>query len=311
MSRFAKLDRHPFDSSWVRTTVRRWGLALWFLLVSLAAGSSHFTLNPTLFFDAQLYLDATRTWLAGGDPWTVAHGGVLFAAPPPTLVLLVPLALLPGDLGWITLGLGCAAAAGLTVRLLRLPWWWLLFPPTVMAVLSGNVQALPVPLILANSGWVAGVLKVYAIVPDLILGRWRQVLALAAVLAVTAPLLPWAQYIHAFGSVTGALADQTRYGFPATVSLLMAPLAFVAMWIVGRERSAWLAVPALWPSQQWYYATLALPTRSVVACFVVSLPFAGSGMAALLVLAVIELGKQRQDRRRAAVASRSSSPRTR
>ena len=60
-----------------------------------------------------------------------------------------------------------------TIRLLHLPWWWLLFPPLVQCVLSGNVQSLIVPLILLPAGGLAVILKIYAGLPLAILGRWR------------------------------------------------------------------------------------------------------------------------------------------
>jgi hypothetical protein len=294
----ALLDRYPFNSPWVRRVVARWGLGLWFGLVSTVATAGSLGRGSPPFFDAQLYVAASRAWLAGGNPWTVEFQGILYAAPPPSLVLLAPFAALPGDSGWILLGLLCVTGAVLTVRMLHLPWWWLLFPPLVMAALSGNVQALLIPLILVRAGGLGGMLKVYGIVPDVILGRWLPVLSLTVMALVTAPFLPWGYFLAHAGEINAVLAEQSHYGFPAQVSILLAPLALAAMWVVGRERAAWLAVPALWPSQQWYYATLAMPARSALAAFVISLPLDGSGTLALLVLAAVELWKRRRARTR-------------
>ena len=44
------------------------------------------------------------------------------------------------------------AGAVATVRLLHLPWWWLLFPPFLDAAWNGNPQNLLVPLILVGAG---------------------------------------------------------------------------------------------------------------------------------------------------------------
>ena len=127
-----------------------------------------------LFFDARLYVEATRAWLAGSDPWDVQLHGNYFAAPPPTLLPFIPVALLPPELGVAVVVLAVCAGALATVRLLRLPWWWLMFPPLVQCVLSGNVQALLVPLILVPAGALAITLKVYAGLPLALLGRWRS-----------------------------------------------------------------------------------------------------------------------------------------
>ena len=50
-------------------------------------------------------------------------------APPPTLLVLAPFAILP--FGLPLLILTCFVGAAATIRVLRLPWWWVLFPPLV------------------------------------------------------------------------------------------------------------------------------------------------------------------------------------
>ena len=54
------------------------------------------------------------------------------------------------------------------------------------------------------------------------------------------------------------------------------------------RRAAWLAPLALWPSQQYYYGTLVMPTRSQVAAAIVALPVTGSGLLAVAALSVLE-----------------------
>ena len=257
-------NRPPFDSPWVRLHVARLALPVWFGLISSVLIVGLVRQPDTLFLDARLYLDATRIWLAGGDPWSASYLGIAYAAPPPSLVPLVPFALLPETVGWVLLGLLCVAATVLTLRMLSLPWWWLLFPPVVQGVTSGNVQMLLIPLILGGAGWLAALLKAYALVPVVILGQWRQVLVVGLLLVVTAPLLPWAAYIDTYSVLSARLDAQTGYGLPLGASVLLLPVVLPALVIVGRRRAAWLAVPALWPSQQWYYASLALPVRSAL-----------------------------------------------
>ena len=82
-------DRGPLGSPWVRDLVRRYGLPVWFLANTIPALVLQATDTSLLFFDARLYLMATRTWLDGGDPWSVQLAGNYFAAPPPSLLPLV------------------------------------------------------------------------------------------------------------------------------------------------------------------------------------------------------------------------------
>lgn len=283
----AVLDRYPLNSPWVRSLVRRFGLPVWFVSQSILGIAQSLRDTSLLYFDGRLYLLATQAWLDGRDPWSVQLAGNYFAAPPPSLVPLVPLALLPIDVGVAILATMVIAASVLTVRLLGLPWWWLLFPPLVQSALSANVHSLLIPLILLPLGALAGVLKIYGVVPIVILGRWRALAALAVLLVVTAPFLPWSSYIAAFGAINARLIEQTTIALPTVVLVLAAPIALVAMWIVGRERAAWLAVPALWPSQQYYYGTLAMGAKSGLAAATVALPVPGSGLLALLALALV------------------------
>ena len=286
--------RPPFNSPWVAATVSRYGLVTWFAIESVLAVAV-VVLDPRrLFFDARLYLDATRMWLAGGNPWDVVLFGNYFAAPPPTLLPFVPFALLPPDLGVALVALAVCVGAFATVRLLHLPWWWLLFPPLVQCVLAANVQALLVPLILLPGGALAVLLKIYAGFPLAILGRWRSLLVAAAVLGATLPVLPWSTYISEFALISQRLADQSKYTLPMELLLLLAPLTLAALVVVGRERAAWLIVPAIWPSQQFYYGTLAMPTKSKIATALIALPVPGNGLLALGALAVVTL--QRGDR---------------
>jgi hypothetical protein len=290
--------RGRLDLLGLRRAAGRLLLPAWFAIISFQAAVA--TVGNQGFdpLDARLYVAATRAWLAGQDPWSVAYHGIYFAAPPPTLLAMLPFAVLPDPAGWIALALLSVIAGVATIRMLGLPWWWLLFPPLVLGAISGNPQLLLVPLLLGGGGWLAGLAKVYAIVPAVVLGRRRQVGAFAVVVLATAPFLPWAQYLGELGAINARLAEQSRYGFSTTVAVALAVPALVGFWLVGRERTAWLAVPALWPMQQWYYGTLALPARSALACAIIAAPIPASGTLAVLVVGAVEAVRRITARRR-------------
>ena len=60
------------------------------------------------------------------------------------------------------------AAAIWTLRRLRFPLWWLLFPPIAEALCSANPQLVVLALLVTNRRWASAVatgLKVYAFIP--------------------------------------------------------------------------------------------------------------------------------------------------
>ena len=267
--------------------VFKYGLPTWFAIESVLGIAVAAKDTTYLFFDARLYLDATRAWLAGGNPWDVQLAGNYFAAPPPTLLVFAPLTLLPSGFDVAVVALAVIGGAIATVRLLHLPWWWLLFPPLVQCVLSANVQSLIVPLILVNAGALAFVLKIYAGLPLVILGRWRSLLVAAGILIATIPVLPWSTYISDFALISQHLADQSKLTLPMGLFIVLSPLILAALIVVGRERAAWLIVPAIWPSQQFYYGTIAMPAKSKIAAALIALPVPGNGLLALGLLALV------------------------
>ncbi len=274
-------------SPWVVATVSRYGLPLWFAVESVLGIAVAAKDTTYLFFDARLYLEAARVWLAGGNPWDVQLAGNYFAAPPPTLLVFAPFTLLPAGFAVGIIALVVVVGAIASVRLLRLPWWWLLFPPLVQACLSANVQTLIVPLIILPGGALAIIIKIYAGLPLLILGRWRSLLIAAGAMLATGPLLPWGTYVSEFALISQRLADQSKLTLPMGLLLLLSPLVVLALIVVGRERAAWLVVPAIWPSQQFYYGTIAMPSRSKVATALIALPVPGNGLLALGALALV------------------------
>ena len=282
MTHPARTARGP-DLRLVRAWIDRYWLAVWFGIISAMRLSVLSTGEAG--FDARLYLKATRAWLAGADPWILIDTQ-RFAAPPPTLLPLAPIAILPESIGVAVMIALAVVGAVATVRILRLPWWWILFPPFLDAAWNGNPQNLLLPLILVGAGPLAAFLKIYAVLPMALTLRWRALLVTGAALLVTAPFLPWGSYIAQFGDLSTALATQSDGGLSATALPWLIPVAFAALLFAGRERAAWLAVPALWPTTQWYYSTLAVPALTPLAAAVIAIPVPGAAVVAVVIVAV-------------------------
>ena len=74
-----------------------WLLATWFIVISAMRLVVIGPGGPG--FDGRLYRSAAVAWLGGADPWQVVQGGVYFGAPPPSLLPMVPFALVPETVG--------------------------------------------------------------------------------------------------------------------------------------------------------------------------------------------------------------------
>lgn len=252
--------------------------------------------------DARIYYRASAAWTAGGDPWaafaTQVDGGVTyhFAALPPTVVALAPFTILPEELFVWCWVLSSALIAAWTVRRLNLPGWWILFPPTVLGVVSGNPQIHLMGLLLSGRPALqalAPMLKVYAVVP--LLGERRPAtlaLALAAVIATVAIAAPlWVSYIDKFDFIAGRLRDESEGGYSAWVRpiplLPLAGLGLSLLAITDVRAASWLAAIAVFPSTQLHISTLALPVLARIASpwFAVGTALPFQGVPALAVAA--------------------------
>jgi hypothetical protein len=287
--------------SWLRTGGQI-ALAAWFAGISYLRIARFVKDGVPLGQDIRIYHRGVVLWLHGGDPWAAKvvidpHHGFSYAGSPATTVLLAPSALLgEGQFTVLWLALTALSAVAI-VRWLRLPLWWLLFPPTVEALYSGNPQLVVLALLLAGAGRagfvadsIAVALKVYAVIPLLGERSLRRV-ALASALTVmsfiVAPSL-WLHYLHDFGTISARLALQSDNGYSAfhdPILLIPTALAILVLWRRDAKAAAWLAVPALWPSSEFHYSTFAQPVMTPLLAVLLAVPIPGLPAVAI-VLAV-------------------------
>ena len=262
-------------------------LIVWFTIMSVRRVIGPAIVGPVdLGWDAVAYTRAARALLDGGNPWTVGIPNATYAAPPPSLIPFLPFAYLPEPIVqafWVGLNI---LSAIYVLRTLRLQAWWLLFPPLLLAIVAGS-SALPLVALLVRGGVVAEatavVGRVYSAIPLLVLGKWWPLLLAAGAILVTAPFLAWDQFIRDLPTINALLAAQSGGGNSAFAVPILIPVAIVGLVLVGRRKAAWLAVPALWPNAQEYYAVIALPVAA-------SVPFATMAMATPLAPGIIALG---------------------
>lgn len=271
------------------------GLATWFAYWTWQTIRSYFESFPhhldILGFDARIYLHAAQTWVAGGDPWTAyasqhswAAGApdvpYYFTGPPPTVLAFVPFSWLADgvfSVGWMALTIG---AAFYTLRRLGLPAWWILFPPLAQAVFVGNPHVLCLALILSGSSVlrsIAPAAKAYAVLPMIGERQWRALglFAVAGALSVVILWPLWAQYLADYAHIQAWITTATWGGFSATRDprlFVIVAAALGALWRVDHRAAGWLAVPALWPAAEYFYATFALPLRSPWLVAVLAVP---------------------------------------
>jgi hypothetical protein len=274
-----------------------WLLATWFIVLSamrllvIAPGGPG--------FDGRLYRAATVEWLAGGDPWLVSQGGVYFGAPPPSLLPMIPFALLPEAVGvGLLLALGVIASVW-AIRRLRLPPWWLAFPPLVDGLWNANPHVLVMPLIVAGLAPLAIVVKLYGAVIPVVRTELRVLAVTVVILLLTAPFLPWATFIRDLPLITTQFQLTSGGGLSVwsfdppilVIALAASALAFLVVIGIDRDRAAWLAMPVFWPYTQWYYSSIAIPGVAgpgpwLVGAAILAVPLQGGPVLALIACAV-------------------------
>jgi hypothetical protein len=277
-------------------------LAAWFAGLTYLRIARFVSDKVPLGQDIRIYYRGVEQWLHGGDPWAaevvVRHSVFSYAGSPATTVLLAPSALFSEDqftVLWLVLS---ALSAVAIVRWLRLPIWWLLFPPTAEALYSGNPQLVILMLLLAGAARpgvvadsIAMALKVYAVIPLLGERRLRRVgLALVLTIAtvVVAPSL-WIHYAEQFGAISARLAQQSDSGYSAfyyPILLVPTAIAIILLWRRDRKAAAWLAVPALWPSSEFHYSTFAQPVMAPLLAVLLAVPIPQLAPVAIMLYVV-------------------------
>ena len=265
------------------------------LPVMFAIGSADFALaaiidQRSVGSHALIYTDAARAWLSGGNPWTVGPPSAVFAGPPTMLLPFVPFIPLPADLTRLIWVAGSALLAILVLRRLRLPGWWIGFPPIFHAILLGHPEILVLWLVVGG-GVMAGlapVIKPYAGLPLLAERRWKAIALGLAVVVLTAPFLPWQQFIAELPAISAAFKAFSNGDSTFGTPVLMA-IAVVALAMLGVRRALWLATPLLWPGAQPIYKVITVPALSPVIAVFWALPVPiGTAIHATLIGVVVE-----------------------
>ena len=250
--------------------------------------------------DARIYYHGSAAWLAGENPW--AAGALLngrlfsYAGLPPTTILLAPLTLLPEEaFVWLWLALS-AAAAIVIVRALRLPVIWIAYPPLLYGVVAANPHVVLLALLVTGGTWgggLASVIKIVAIPPLVGERRWRALLLGVAAIGASMLVYPglWTTFLDQAGTIQNTINAESggslsAWGNPPL--FLAAAISLGVLALLDLRAAAWLVVPALFPTTQYYYATFALPIDPFLAAamaFPVPLmaPLATIGYAALRV----------------------------
>ena len=277
--------RHP--DAWARIKLAgHIALAFWFAYNAFHAIEGTLWQWPahldTYGVDGRLYYRAAAIWVSGGDPWTAftatntwpvsgQYIHELFTGPPPTVLAFVPFVWIPETLfviGWFVL---TVLAAIYTIRRLRLPLYWLLFPPMVTGIVAGNPHVVALALLLCGSNklrWLAAPMKAYAVIPMFFERQWRAlaILTVAGLLSVVAFWSLWWHFFQVAGQISGWITSAgTSGGFSATRDprlFALTATSLLALAAIDRRAAGWLAVPALWPATEYFYATFALPLRS-------------------------------------------------
>jgi hypothetical protein len=263
-------------------------LAGWFVALSYGQLQTLLRNKVPLGQDIMIYYRGVKAWLAGGDPWAAKvvvnpRHSFSYAGSPATTVLLAPSALFTETQFTILWLLLTAASAIAIVRLLRLPAWWLLFPPTVEALYSGNPQVVVLALLLVGvsragvvADGLAAALKVYAVIPLAGERTFRRLVLAGAITIATMAIAPtlWIHYVHDFGAISARLAVESSKGYSAFYFpklFIPTALAILALSFRDRRAAAWLLVPALWPATEFHYSTLAQPVMTPMLAVLLSI----------------------------------------
>ena len=265
------------------------------LLITLFAISATATLpyyfvnHPEhLWNDVHVYFRATAAWVAGGNPWTTTWLDIPFAAPPPALLLNLPLLPL-GESGAVIFWIGASALSVVVLlRRFRLPIYWLLFQPITEAFLGGSPDLVLAALLVVGVGVPAAVAKPYSVPALLAERRWRAIAVAGAIGVASLPILPWGQFLASSAEVAATIRTWGRpisaFGDPAWTAL-----AVVALVSLGWRRGWSLATPALLAIQPHYLLySMGTISRSVLLAAILTFAFPHAAALGVIAYAVVD-----------------------
>src|SRR3954469_6572561 len=296
-------------------------LPVWFAV----RGIGHLFLLGTdaIGVDTRIYYRGSAAWLAGGDPWqafasyTVSYGTNYYhyAGFPPTVIAFAPLTLLPEGLA-VALFVAVSLVAGAyIVRSLRLPFWWLLFPPLLEGMWAGDPGIVLLAFLLSGRAAaiaIAPVIKAYAGLPPFFEGRLKPLIVAAAIGVLMIALAPdlWRLFLGQSDFISRRLLSESAGGYAASAFLplyLIAVPAVIGLILVHRKFAGWFAVIALWPASEFHYSAYALaalvrerPIVLAIAAAVLALPV--QGLPVLVTAAIAALRVRAWFARRRGVA---------
>lgn len=228
--------------------------------------------DDRLWLDAHVYYRATEAWLSGANPWLTEWYGVPYSAPPPALLLNLPLMPFGETFAvafWVTAN---SISVGVLLRRFRLPLWWALFHPIFEGYLAASPDITLAALVIIGGGSLAALMKPYSIPAMLAANRWRAVLLAAGTGLVSVPLLPWATFLNSRDLIGAAFRD---YAVPVSAfgSVGLMLVTAIALLSLGRVPGLALTTPGLL-AQQPHYNVFSLQTiaRSRILTWTLGLP---------------------------------------
>ena len=181
-------------------------------------------------------------------------------AGPHTLLFYAPTSLLPAQASAIVwMGLGLLAAIWVTRRL-GVPIWWVAFPPLgprgVERQPAGDRAGRCWCSAGPSVGSLAMGLKLYA---GVVLLAKPRVLLVAVIVPAGDPAAPALADVRRRRLRLQAPSLSPGWNGSAWRVPLLIPPTLLALWILRRKGAEWWAVPAVWPSIQYYYVSMAMP----------------------------------------------------
>jgi hypothetical protein len=280
--------RRAVDWRFVLDRARRITLPILFLISCRNLAIVYGTQPELIWPDAHIYFRATEAWVAGANPWQAQFQGIGFGAPPPALLLNLPLLPFGENAAVAVWAGGGFAAVLLLLRHFKLPWWWVFFYPIAEGWTGSSPDLILAALVYVNAGAIAAFVKPYSIPALLSERRWRAVATAAVVGLVTLPFLPWGQFF-ASRDLIATTFEEWAYPNSAWGDPLLMVGAAIALVLLRLRRGLALLTPAIL-SQQPHYAVFSLSVISaswILAAFT-TMPIAGAAAIGTILYALHE-----------------------